>query len=86
MTKNKPKEQRILFTIKKNKAGKMAIGVDLHPKLAKSKEAFEKIPMDNREMQNAATDIVKFVMQSLAERDKSLGATPPEETTPLQIY
>ena len=74
MAKKQNKEQRIVFTIKKNTQGKMAISVDTHPKLTKSKEAFEKMPMDNREMQNAATDIVRYVMTALAEREKVLRA------------
>ncbi len=72
MKKRTTDKQKIVFTIQKNSEGKMAISVDMKPKLAMSKEAFEKMPMEKREMQNSATDIVRFVMASLAERDRAL--------------
>ncbi len=66
----KENEQRIVFTISKNSAGRMMINMAMTPKMAKSEEEFEKLPMYKREMQSAAARIGKLVMRGLAEEEK----------------
>lgn len=60
------KEQILTFTISKTPDGMMKVNMSFHPKLA-SKEQFEQLPMERKEMQCMAGDIGKFAMQRMAE-------------------
>lgn len=60
------KDQRLTFIISKTSSGQMKVQMDFYPKLAKDKEAFELMPMERREMQNAAADIGRYAMERLA--------------------
>lgn len=63
------KEQKLIFTASKTSDGMMKINMTFYPPLAATKEAFEALPMDRREMQNALADCGRFTMMKLAERD-----------------
>lgn len=41
-----------------------------YPQLSKTKDKFEQLPMYNREMQNAAADIGRYVMERMAQSEK----------------
>lgn len=44
----------------------MMVQMSFYPQLAKDKEIFELMPMERREMQNAAADIGRYAMERLA--------------------
>lgn len=60
------KEQRLIFIAKKNSQGMMQIDMSFYPPLSKSKEQFEALPMDRREMQNAIADLGRYALARLA--------------------
>ncbi len=77
------KEQKIIFTISKTTSGMMNIHMGFYPPMAPSKEAFEKMPMHRREMQNCALEIGKFVMEAMSksrENPKDEGETVASAT------
>lgn len=65
-----PKEQRVVFTISKTKTGKMKIGMEFYPKLAKNEAAFNELPMYMKETQTAAANIGRFVMKAMVDLNK----------------
>jgi len=70
MPARKTNEQKLTFTISKNSQGKMKINMAMRPKMCSNEEEFNKLPMYKREMQSTAANIVKFVMEALAEQEK----------------
>ena len=72
------KEQKLIFTASKNLDGTMKINMSFYPPLAKSKEAFEAMPMERREMQNALANIGTFAMKGMIKMDEKKVVTPSE--------
>lgn len=70
------KAQRLIFVFEKTKSGKLNISMKFYPPLATSEEAFNAMPMYQREMQNAAADMGRFAMMQMARKDK--GAEPEQ--------
>lgn len=68
------KEQRVTFTIKRNTSGLLSIGMDFYPRLAKSQQEFEALPLHIRENQNAAADIGKAVIKAMNEHNEKARA------------
>lgn len=60
------KDQRLTFVIGKTKSGHMKVNMLFYPPLASTKDDFDSMPMDLREMQNKAQDIGRYVMERLA--------------------
>lgn len=60
------KEQKLIFTISKTASGQMLVNMSFFPRMV-TKDEFEKLPMERKEMQCMAGDIGKFVMQRLAQ-------------------
>lgn len=75
-----PKEQRIVFTIRKDINGQMKIDMGFFPKLARNEGAFNELPMYQREMQNAAARIGGYVMKALADGEHKEPSLPSEKT------
>lgn len=72
------KEQKLIFTASKNLDGTMKINMAFYPPLANSKEAFEAMPMERREMQNALANIGTFAMKAMIKAEEKKVVTPSE--------
>lgn len=57
------KEQRIVFVLKKMPDGNLGVNVNMHPKMAKDEKAFRELPIYQQELQSAAANIGKHVME-----------------------
>ncbi len=73
------KEQKLIFTASKNLDGTMKINMSFYPPLANSKEAFEAMSMERREMQNALANIGSFAMKAMIKVNDKKFLTPSEE-------
>ncbi len=60
------KEQKLIFTISKTATGQMLVNMSFFPNLA-TKDQFEQLTMERKEMQCMAGDIGRLVMQGLAK-------------------
>lgn len=68
--KNKyQKEQRVNIIVTENKQGMIDINLSFYPSLVNGKEAFEKLPIKARQLQNVGADIGKYVLARLAKNN-----------------
>jgi hypothetical protein len=65
----KVKEQRLTFVVRQQ-GDKTSIQSFFYPPLANSEEAFNKMPIERRMVQNYASNICRYVMERLAKDDE----------------
>ena len=65
----KKKQQRLTFVVEETTGGQMKVSMSFYPPLALTEEAFNKMPMKQREMQNKVSDLGRYVMERLAKQN-----------------
>ena len=63
------KQQRVILVIEEGKFDQVSIDLSFYPPLAGEKK-FEELPIRDKEMQNMAAQIGKYVMERLAQNNK----------------
>lgn len=75
------REQRVIFTIKQATDGRMMVSMEFYPKVAKTIEDWNKLPIHIQRLQGYATGIGKFAMEAMMKQDtKAAAAEGLEET------
>lgn len=65
----KTKEQRLTFVVRQQ-GDKTSIETFFYPPLANSEAAFNKMPIERRQVQNYASNICRYVMERLTKDDE----------------
>ena len=63
------KQQRVILVIEEGKGDQVTINLSFYPPLAGEKK-FEELPMRDKEMQNMAAQIGKYVMERISQNNE----------------